>query len=380
MGAETATEPPLVMLIYQEISSIFMKVGIEYQHTWRGPRIAPHQHVPEGMDGWAAQATLRMEFMRTMELEKQLKSLFSERSGLSQTRKTEMFSRLLDGYEDSMGALGTLSKDDLAEIRGTHTSLVAKYFAAPTKENYIEFIAGLKPTALLINGATTGWIGQRGEPLWSDAPSLHTLWNMLHQFQLADVCLYKAIGTKLSGSITLVGQRDEHVDFLVEIINKHYTPVRELEAPTILVNERPGVVTIILRDVGKGDAEHSGMVTVNFNEKNFDFTLALMPLDEKNLTVQAQDIQRVLAKAGIPSNINSDATSPIFLIGQGEPSRRKLAKLLNTSRTQWKDLPGTQKWLMDSIRTMTLTGGHEHHHDKPHEHAPESSQGPGLRS
>src|SRR5580700_3273834 len=112
------------MFIYQLIVSNRMKIGVEYQSLWKGQRMAPHSHVPEGMDGWAAQATLHMEFMKTMDLEKQMKGLFTDRFGyLSQTRRAEIFSRLLEGYEDSMMELGTLSKYELTVIRKTHDSL-----------------------------------------------------------------------------------------------------------------------------------------------------------------------------------------------------------------------------------------------------------------
>ncbi|MFI5412785.1 MAG: hypothetical protein ACHQX1_02745 [Candidatus Micrarchaeales archaeon] len=371
-------------------------MGIENQKYWVGARMAPHSHVPEGLDTGAAQAALRTEFLKLMMLEKRMKKLVTEEAEKSTSalgrfeedelkeiqkiQSAETLSKLIDRYAESMRALGTLSKDELIEIQRVNRSLIEKYLDNPTKENLMKFVMDLRDVAPLMQGVTAGWIGiNNREPRWAEAASLHNLWNLLHQFLLVDVCLYNLIGTSPSNEITLVGERDEYVDLLVDILNTSYTPVRELKAPTMLVNERPGVVTIILRDVGKGDAEHSGIVTVKFDENSFDFTLSFMPLDDEHLTLQAEEIKLELEKAGIPSKINSEAVYPIFLIGQGTATREKLAKLLNTSRTQWEHLPRTGEWIMESVRSMIREGGHEHHH---HEESHESLVSPdenGLR-
>ena len=210
--------------------------------------------------------------------------------------KARELSNSLVLLETAAFRLGVITADDLREAIRLHTRLYG-HFVRSAGDNdperrkiYDRYIFSHTPIDNF-SDKLVPWVGRR-VIRWSDIPSLHTLWNILHQCILMDAQEI-GIGTQTNKRIggmdrdfVIVGKHDEHVDRLLSLfeeINKgEYSSI-------IIVNEGNGRVSVNISELPAG---HSGIVNVNFEDNTCEWRLWM------NSERQAAEEEARFRKAG----------------------------------------------------------------------------------
>jgi len=226
------------------------------------------------MEPWReAQATKL--FNEAIETDNRIHELFL--SDKAYPVKARELSGLLTLMETQLLRLDVLTAADIREVSGLHARLYAHFTRSADASDgerraiYDRYISNLVPIDNFSDDLVP-WISTR-RINWSEVPSLHTLWNILHQCLLMDAPSI-GIGTQTTKRIdgwdrdfVIVGQHDEYVDRLLglfEGINKgEYSSI-------IIVNEGRGRFAVNIRELPEG---HAGVVHVSFPDNTVEWRL-----------------------------------------------------------------------------------------------------------
>lgn len=193
------------------------------------------------------------------------------------TAKARELSGLLTLMETQLFRLDVLTAADMRAVSGLHARLYAHFTRSADASDgerrtvYDRYVSNLVPIDNFSDDLVP-WISTR-RINWSEVPSLHTLWNILHQCLLMDAPSI-GIGTQTNKRIdgwdrdfVIVGKHDEHVDRLLSLfeeINKgEYSAI-------IIVNEGGGRLAVNIRELPEG---HSGVVHINFPDNTVEWRL-----------------------------------------------------------------------------------------------------------
>jgi hypothetical protein len=115
-----------------------------------------------------------------------------------------------------------------------------------------------------------------------EGKSLHTIWNVLHQYVLSNLAALarmklpskEVIATTSKGDlytikVEILDKEDEYVNYVINMLS------RRMVGPTYVINEGEGKITILARDVGPWEAGiRAAQVSINFKKGNVKGVIA----------------------------------------------------------------------------------------------------------
>ena len=168
------------------------------------------------------------------------------------------------------------------------------------KEAYEREIVGLERPEKY-SESLIGWvIGSKVE--WDKVKSMHTLWNILHQYFLTrTIDLPESLAhLHESSKAIVVGEEDHYSEGILKEIGK-------VGGYKVILNEGKGKLAINLRDVRR--SSHAGLIYVNFPERK-----AMIKVLAKGKDVE--DLKSEFTKLGISYRINPSKEGWVWFYAQ----------------------------------------------------------------